>query len=77
MTRLRDGLFDKRRTINGLRVLIATQPNGTGLIRDNFAVRIKHPAGDIDLEMNACYYWQVFNGVRKMWPTIMLMKNKA
>ena len=45
MTRLRDGLFDKRRTINGLRVLIATQPNGTGLIRDNFAVRIKHPAG--------------------------------
>ena len=77
MTRLRDGLYDKRRTINGLRVLVATQPNGTGLIRDNFAVRINHPAGDIDLEMTASYYWQVFNGVRKMWPTIMLMKNKA
>jgi hypothetical protein len=77
MTRLRDGLFDKRRTINGLRVLIATQPNGTGLIRDNFAVRIKHPAGDIDLEMTASYYWQVYAAVEKMWPTIMQMKNKA
>lgn len=71
MAKIRDGLYDKRRTINGLRVLVATQPNGTGLIRDNFAVRIKHPAGDIDLEMTAYYYWQVFDAVQKMWPQLM------
>lgn len=77
MTRLRDGLYDKRRTINGLRVLVAAPPNATGLIPENYPVRVKHPAGDIDLEMTASYYWQVFNGVRKMWPTIMQMKDKA
>ena len=77
MAKIRDGLYDKRRTINGLRVLVAAPPNAMGLIPENYSVRVKHPAGDIDLEMVACYYWQVFDGVRKMWPTIMQMKNKA
>lgn len=77
MAKIRDGLYDKRRTINGLRVLVAAPPNATGLIPENYSVRVKHHAGDIDLEMVACYYWQVFDGVRKMWPTIMQMKNKV
>lgn len=77
MAKIRDGLYDKRRTINGLRVMVAAPPNATGLIPENYSVRVKHPAGDIDLEMVACYYWQVFDGVEKMWPTIMQMKNKV
>jgi len=77
MAKIRDGLYDKRRTINGLRVLVAAPPNATGIIPENYSVRVKHPAGDIDLEMVACYYWQVFDGVRKMLPTIMQMKNKV
>ena len=77
MAKIRDGLYDKRRTINGLRVLVAAPPNATGLIPENYSVRVKHPAGDINLEMVACYYWQVFDWVRKMWPTIMQMKNKV
>ena len=77
MAKIRDGLYDKRRTINGLRVLVAAPPNATGIIPENYSVRVKHPTGNIDIVMVACYYWQVFVGVRKMWPTIMQMKNKA
>ena len=71
MAKIRDGLYDKRRTINGLRVLVAAPPNATGIIPENYSVRVKHQAGDINLEMVACYYWQVFDGVRKMWPTLV------
>jgi hypothetical protein len=77
MAKIRDGLYDKRRTINGLRVLVAAPPNATGLIPENYSVRVKHPAGDIDLEMNACYYWQVFDAVRKMWPTMVQRINQV
>lgn len=77
MAKIRDGLYDKRRTINGLRVMVAAPPNATGFIPENYSVRVKHPAGNIDLEMVACYYWQVFAAVEKMWPTIMQMKNKV
>lgn len=71
MAKIRDGLYDKRRTINGLRVLVAAPPNATGIIPENYSVRVKHPAGDIDLEMVACYYWQVFDGVRAMLPALI------
>lgn len=71
MTRLRDGLYNKRRVICGCRVLVSSLPNPSGLVRESFAVRIKHPAGDIDLEMTAYYYWQVFDAVQKMWPTLV------
>lgn len=71
MAKIRDGLYDKRRTINGLRVLVAAPPNATGLIPENYSVRVKHTAVDIDLEMVACYYWQVFDAVRKIWPSLM------
>ena len=71
MAKIRDGLYDKRRTINGLRVLVAAPPNATGLIPENYSVRVKHPAGDIDLEMAACYYWQVFNEIRAMLPALI------
>ena len=61
MTTLRDGGFNKRRTINGIRVLVREEANGTGLIPDNFLIRIKHPDGDINAEIRTCYYWQAFN----------------
>ena len=66
MSRLRDGQYNKRRTIAGIRVLVSALPNATGVTPENFAVRIKHPAGDIDAEVTASYYWQAFNQARKM-----------
>ena len=61
MSILRDGQFNKRRTILGIRVLVREEANGTGLIPDNFLIRIKHPDGDINAEIRTCYYWQAFN----------------
>ena len=61
MSALRDSAFNKRRTINGIRVLVNALPNATGVTSENFAVRIKHPDGDINAEIRTCYYWQAFN----------------
>lgn len=71
------GQYSRRRIINGVEVQTRCQLNSTGIIPENFLARIMHPGGEIYLEFTACYYWQVFNAVRKMWPTIMQMKNKA
>ena len=66
MSRLRDGQYNKRRTIRGIRVLVAAQLNATGVTPENFTIRIKHPAGDIDAVVTASYYWQAFNYARQL-----------
>ena len=71
---MRSGPLRKERIIDGIKVLVNCQPNETGYIPENFYIRIKHPAGDIDLEMAACYYWQVFNEIRAMLPSLLKSK---
>ena len=66
MSALRDSAFNKRRTINGIRVLVNALPNATGVTSENFAVRIKYPSGNKDTEVRAFYYWEAFNYAKNL-----------
>lgn len=63
--RLKDSQFDKRRVILGYKVLVRSTQEAIGAFRENFPVRIKHPSGDIDINVTAAYYWQAFNVAKK------------
>lgn len=65
MARIKDNFYTRRRTILGLRVLVAPPAETDGIIRFDFSVRIKHPDGDIDFSVPCFYYWQAFNAARK------------
>ena len=63
----KDSFFHHRRTICGLRVLVNTPLDAdTAIIGGNFAIRIKHPDGDIDRIVKTYYPWQAFNAARRI-----------
>lgn len=62
---IRDGQFDKRRVIDGIRVLVRTPSDAGGIVSENFLVRIKHAAFPTDYTFTGHYYWQAFNDAKQ------------
>lgn len=63
--RLTDGMFKRRRMINGIRVMVRSFDED-GLMKNTFIVRIKHTDGDRTLLHECFYYWQAFNHAKNI-----------
>ena len=63
--RLTDGMFKRRRMINGIRVLVRSFDED-GLLKGTFILRIKYPDRDVTKIHECHYYWQVFNHARNI-----------
>lgn len=65
-TRIPNGSFKHKRTIDGIRVLVRAEPDGNGITPESFIVRFLLPTGKVDRTCGGNYYWQAFNEARKI-----------